>query len=244
MCRKVTTTKRRKVLAILIEKNRRRGRAGRRAARRRRQASNDRDRARGRELVIATHNARDDGCGWKARRGRRAAEVLNMYQEMGLRHPSVCGKRGEAASLLFSKLDMLLTAAAVESGGDGGREEGANVELDWLFARVSPMPKHDPPEFISDRLLKVTLGLCGRARAVTFIVGYMHRQTFNLLGKKHALLDSSGKGREGSAGARTVVCVNGRQRAHGTEEGRGRGGSWGSEECKVIGCLRPRYPQR
>ena len=28
-------------------------------------------------------------------------------------------------------------------------------------------------EFISDRLLKVALELCGRTRAVTFVVGYL-----------------------------------------------------------------------
>ena len=32
--------------------------------------------------------------------------------------------------------------------------------------------KLHPPEFISDRLLKVTLELCGRARAGAFVVAY------------------------------------------------------------------------
>ena len=47
---------------------------------------------------------------------------------------SVCRKLGVAASLLFSKLDMLFTAA-VESGGDGG----------WAscLQELSPVPKHD-----------------------------------------------------------------------------------------------------
>ena len=54
---------------------------------------------------------------------------------------SVCRKRGVGASLLFFKLDMLFTeAASPEATGKGRR---AKVELGWLFARVSPVPKHD-----------------------------------------------------------------------------------------------------
>ena len=53
----------------LARKKRRRGRTGRQAARRR--VSNDRDRARRRELVIATHNVRT-----------MAAEIFGVYQEM------------------------------------------------------------------------------------------------------------------------------------------------------------------
>ena len=54
---------------------------------------------------------------------------------------SVCRKRGVAASLLFFKLDMLFTAAASPEATGKGRR--ARVELCWLFARVSPVPKHD-----------------------------------------------------------------------------------------------------
>ena len=54
---------------------------------------------------------------------------------------SVCKKRGVVASLLFFKLDMLFTAAASPEATGKGRR--AKVELDWLFARVSPVPKHD-----------------------------------------------------------------------------------------------------
>ena len=45
--------------------------------------------------------------------------------------------------------------------------------------------KARPPEFISDRLLKVTLDLCGRARTVTFVVGYATTDTQSV-GGKHA----------------------------------------------------------
>ena len=65
---------------VLARKKRRRGRAGRRTARR--QASNDRDRARRRELVIATHNVRTIAMDGNHGVGR-AAEILDLYQEMG-----------------------------------------------------------------------------------------------------------------------------------------------------------------
>ena len=55
---------------------------------------------------------------------------------------SVCRKRGGAASLLFFKLDIMLFTAAASSEATG-KERKAKVELDWLFARVSPVPKHD-----------------------------------------------------------------------------------------------------
>ena len=40
-----------------------------------------------------------------------------------------------------------------------------------------------PPEFISDRLLKVALGLRGRAKAVTFFVAYAPTETQNASNK-------------------------------------------------------------
>ena len=69
--------KRKKVFA---RKKRRKGRTRRRVARR--QASNDRDRARRRELIIATHNVRTMAVDGKHGVGR-AAEVLDVYQGMG-----------------------------------------------------------------------------------------------------------------------------------------------------------------
>ena len=77
---------------------------GRRAARR--QASNDRDQARRRELVIVTHNVRTMAVDGKHGVGR-AVEVLGVYQDMGC---DIIGLQetiiGAAASLLFFKLDI------------------------------------------------------------------------------------------------------------------------------------------
>ena len=62
------------------------------------------------------------------------------------------------ARLLFFKLDMLFAAAATPEATGKGRR--AKVELDWLFARVSPVPKHDR------RSSSATTGEGGKGTAV------------------------------------------------------------------------------
>ena len=69
-------------------KKRRRERAGRRAARP--QASNDRDGARRRELVIATNNVQTMAVGLKAQRGQRG-RVPRSVPGDGLRHHRSAG---------------------------------------------------------------------------------------------------------------------------------------------------------
>ena len=49
-----------------------------------------------------------------------------------------------------------------------------------------------PPEFISDRLLKVTLELRGRAKGVTFFVAYASTETHNA-SNKHAFWTTLGR---------------------------------------------------
>ena len=73
-------TKNQKKKKNLARKKRRRGRTGRRTAQR--QVSNDRDRARTRERVIATHNLQMMAVDGKHGVGR-AAEVLDVYQDLG-----------------------------------------------------------------------------------------------------------------------------------------------------------------
>ena len=55
------------------------------------------------------------------------------------------------------------------------------MELDWLFCKIVSRAEVRSPEFTNDRLLKVTLELCGRARAVMFVIGYA--PTLTMLGK-------------------------------------------------------------
>ena len=182
--------KRKKVFA---RKKRRRGRTRRRAARR--QASNDHDRARRRELVIATHNVRTMAVDRKHDVGR-AAEVLDVYQEMG------CDIIGLQETRRSGQFDLLQAGYAVycsgESGGDGEGKKGQG-RVGLAVRKSTSRAEARPPEFISDRLLKVTLEVCGRARAVTFVVGYAPTDTQSV-GKGNAFW-SPGEGREGSTGA-------------------------------------------
>ena len=74
-----------------------------------------------------------------------------------------------------------------ECGGEnGGKEEQGGV---GLAVRTSITRAVRPPEFISDHLLKVTLELRGRAKAVTFVVAYAPTETQNA-NNKHAFLTS------------------------------------------------------
>ena len=71
----------------------------------------------------------------------RSFSMHSTYTKKWAATSSVCSKRGVGASLLFFKLGVFFTAAvSPETTGKGKR---AKVELDWLFARVSPVPKHD-----------------------------------------------------------------------------------------------------
>ena len=104
----------------------------------------------------------------------RAAEVLDVYQEMG------CGiiglhetRRSDQSALLQAGYVVYCSR---ESGGDGeGKKGQGGVGL--AVRKSISRAEARPPEFISDRLLKVTLELCGRARAVTFVVGYAPTDT-------------------------------------------------------------------
>ena len=163
----------------ISRKKRRRGRTRRRAARR--QASKDRDRARRRELVTATHNVRPMAVDGKHGVGR-AVEVLDVYQEMGCDIIGLQETRRSGQSALLQA--GCVVNCSGESGGDGEGKKGqggVGLAVCKSISRVEARP----PEFISDRVLKVTLELCGRARAVTFVVGYAPTDT-QPVGKKNA----------------------------------------------------------
>ena len=88
-----------------------------------------------------------------------------------------------------------------------------------------------PPEFISDKLLKVTLELCGRARAVTFVVGYAPTDP-QPLRKKNAFWAALERAvKEVPEHEQLFVLMDANART-----GRRGGGKLGSEECKVLGA--------
>ena len=99
----------------------------------------------------------------------RAAEVLDVYQEMGCDIIGLQETRRSGQSALLQAGYVVYCSG--ESGGDGeGKKGQGGVGL--AVRKSISRAEARPPEFISDRLLKVTLELCGRARAVTFVVGY------------------------------------------------------------------------
>ena len=64
-----------------------------------------------------------------------------------------------------------------ECGGENGGKKG-QVGVGLAVRTFITRAAH-PPEFISDRLLKFTLELRGRVKAVTFYVAYAPTETQN-----------------------------------------------------------------
>ena len=77
----------------------------------------------------------------------------------------------------------LLGVLQRECGGENDGKKGQGGV--GLAVRNSITRAARPPEFISDRLLKVTLELRGRAKAVTFVVAYAPTEPQNA-NNKHA----------------------------------------------------------
>ena len=112
----------------------------------------------------------------------RAAEVLDVYQEMGCDIIGLQKTRRSGQSALLQAGYVVYCSG--ESGVDGQEKKGqGGVRL--AVCKSIFRAGERPPEFTSDRLLKVTLELCGRARAVTFVVGYPQTDTQSV-GEKHA----------------------------------------------------------
>ena len=214
--------KRKKVFARKI---RRRGRTRRLAARR--QASNDRGRARRRKLVIATHNVRTMAVDGKHGVGK-AAGVLDVYQEMGCDIIGLQETRRSGQSALLQAGYVVYCSG--ESGGDGeGKKGQGGVGL--AVRKSISRAEARPPEFISDRLLKVALELCGRARAVTFVVGHAPTEPQSLR-KKNAFWTALERiVKEVPEHEQLFVLMDANART-----GRRGGGKLGSEECKVLGA--------
>ena len=214
--------KRKKVFA---RKKRRRRRTRRRAARR--QASNDRGRVCRRELVIVTHIVRTMAVDGKHGVGR-AAEVLDVYQEMDCDIIGLQETRRSGQSALLQAGYVFYCGG--ESGGDGeGKKGQGGVGL--AVCKSISRAEVRPPEFISDRLLKVTLELCSRARAMTFVVGYAPTDTQSV-GKKNAFWTALERVvKEVSEHEQLFVLIDANART-----GRRGGGKLGSEECKVLGA--------
>ena len=156
----------------------------------------------------------------------RAAEVLDVYQEMGCDIIGLQETRRSGQSALLQAGYVVYCSG--ESGGDGeGKKGQGGVGL--AVRKSISRAEARPPEFISDRLLKVTLELCGRARAVTFVVGYAPSDTQSLR-KKNAFWTALERVvKEVPKHEQLFVLMDANART-----GRGGGGKLGSEECKVL----------
>ena len=158
----------------------------------------------------------------------RAAEVLDVYQEMGCDIIGLQETRRSGQSALLQAGYVVYCSG--ESGGDGeGKKGQGGVGL--AVRKSISRAEARPPEFISDRLLKVTLELCGRARAVTFVVGYAPTDTQSLR-KKNAFWTALERVvKEVPEHEQLFVLMDANART-----GRRGGGKLGSEECKVLGA--------
>ena len=171
------TTRRKKLLA---RKRRRRGRAGRRV--KRREAESEREKVRRQELTIATHNVRTMAVDGKHGVGR-AADVLSEYEERDCDIIGLQETRRSGQSALVEAGYVVYCSG--EGGGEGGGKKGQGG-VGLAIRRDIIRAQKDSPGFISERLLKVTLELCGRARAVTFVVAYAPTDT-QTASKKHSI---------------------------------------------------------
>ena len=104
----------------------------------------------------------------------RAAEVLHVYQEMGC---DIIGLQETRRSGQSALLQAEFVVYCSGEPGDGGERKKGQGGVGLAVRKCISRAEARPPDFISDRLLKVTLELCGRARAVSFVVGYAPTDT-------------------------------------------------------------------
>ena len=166
----------------LARKRRRRGRAERRRLRQGKRRN--RARAPGREIEVAMHNVRTMAVDGTHGFGR-ALDLLSVYDRLGCDVIGLQETRRSGQST-FSQAGYLVYCSGECGGENGGKKGQGGV---GLAVRNSITRAARPPEFISDRLLKVTLELRGRAKAVTFVVAYAPTETQNA-NKKHAFWTS------------------------------------------------------
>ena len=98
----------------------------------------------------------------------RALDVLSVYDRLGCDVIGLQETRRSGHSA-FSQAGYLVCCSGECGDENGGKKRQNGV---GLALRISITRAAHPAEFISDRLLKVTLELRGRAKAVTRFVAY------------------------------------------------------------------------
>ena len=210
---------------VLARKRRRRGRAERR--RLRQSKMRNRARAREREIAVATHNVRTMAVDGTHGVGL-ALDVLSAYDRLGC---DVIGlqKTRRSGHSAYSQVGYLVYCGGECVGENGGKKGQGGV---GLAVRTSITRAARPPEFISDRLLKVTLlELRGRAKAVTFVVAYAPTETQNA-SNKHAFWTSLDRVvEEAPKHEQLFVLMDANART-----GRREKGQVGSKNSKILGA--------
>ena len=208
----------------LARKRRRRGRAERR--RLRQSKRRNRARARGREIEVATHNVRTMAVDGTHGVGR-ALDVLSVYDRLGC--DVICLQETRRSGQSASSKAGYLVYCSGECGGENGGKKGQGGV--GLAVRTSITRAARPPEFISDCLLKVTLELRGRAKAVKFVVAYAPTETQNA-NKKHAFWTSLDRVvEEVPKDEQLFVLMDANART-----GRREKGQVGSKDDKILGA--------
>ena len=113
---------------------------------------------------------------WMGRTELDGLDVLSVYDRLGCDIIGLQETRRSGHSAL-SQAGYLVYCSGECGGENGGKKGQGGV---GLAVRNSIIRAARPPEFISDRLLKVTFELRGRAKAVTFVV--------DMLRLKHRML--------------------------------------------------------
>ena len=110
----------------------------------------------------------------------RAVDVLSMYDRPECDVIGLQETRRSSGHPAFTQAGYSLYCSGECAGENGGKKGQGGV---GLAVRTSIIRAVRPPEFISDHLLKVTLELCDRAKAVTCFVAYAPTETQNACNK-------------------------------------------------------------
>ena len=138
----------------------------------------NRARARGRDITVATHNVRTMAVDGKHGVGR-ALDVLSVYDRLGYGVIGLQETRRSGHSA-FSQAGYLVYCSGECGDENGGKKGQGGV---GLAVKTAITRADRPPEFISDRLLKVTLQLRGRAKADRFFVAHAPTEIHNASNK-------------------------------------------------------------
>ena len=150
-----------------------------------------REKREGGEEPVSKHQIRPGDGRWEGRRGvgwlnpRRETKTKgrNGDREREMKVEVIGLQETRRSGHTAFSQDGYLVYCSGECGDENGGKKGQGGV--GLAVRTSITRAARPPEFISDRLLKVTLELRGRAEAVTFFVAYAPTEIHDA-SKKHA----------------------------------------------------------